>query len=39
MDYSSLARMAWAMGYTKFTQLQEEAFQNSEILRPDQKSW
>ena len=36
MDYSSLARMAWAMGYTKFTQLQEEAFQNSEILRPDQ---
>ena len=36
MDYSSLARMASAMGYTEFTQLQEEAFQNPEILRPDQ---
>lgn len=36
MDYFSLARMASAMGYTEFTQLQKEAFQNPEILRPDQ---
>ena len=35
MDYVSLACMASAMGYAEFTQLQKEAFQNPEILRPN----
>lgn len=35
MDYDSLACMASAMGYAEFTQLQKEAFQNPEILRPN----
>ena len=35
MDYTSLANMAKSMGYTEFTELQQKAFQNPQILEPN----
>lgn len=35
MDYHSLAELAHSMGYTEFTQLQQDAFHNPQILDPN----